>query len=215
MKEQKLSGNTRKMVMTAMLSAVATALMFAEFPIPFLLPSFLKFDFSELPALIASFAIGPVWGAAVCLVKNLVHLSATMTGGVGELCSFLLGAAFVVPAGVIYRFHRTRRGALVGAGVGAVTMAALSLPLNLFVTYPIYAVVFVPGATVQEGLGVILGLYQVFLPFVQSIAQCLLLFNLPFTLAKGLIDALIAFLIYKPLSRFIQGKGGAARQTAA
>src|SRR5699024_6378239 len=85
--------SVRKLVVTALLGAVATVLMFISFGLP-ILPSYLKVDFSEMPALLASFALGPVYGAAVCLIKNLVNISATTTGGVGELCNFLLGVLF-------------------------------------------------------------------------------------------------------------------------
>ena len=94
--------NLRTLTMTAMLAAVSAVLMFFSFSVPFV-PSFLKLDFSELPALIASFALGPVSGVAVCLVKNLINLMFSTTGGVGELSNFFLGTAFVLPAGFIYR----------------------------------------------------------------------------------------------------------------
>ena len=124
----------RNLAVTAMLSAVAFILMFLDFPIPFLIPSFVKMDFSELPALLAAFSLGPVYGVAVCLVKNLIHLTITSTGGAGELCNFLLGACFVFPAGYIYQHMKSRKGALVGALVGAVVMAVLSVPLNLYIS---------------------------------------------------------------------------------
>ena len=86
--------NVRYITVTAMLSAVAFILMFFDFSVPFM-PSFIKMDLSELPALIGAFAMGPVCGTFVCLVKNLLHLTITSTGGVGELTNFILGAAFV------------------------------------------------------------------------------------------------------------------------
>ena len=125
------------LAVTAMLSAIAFGLMFLDFPIPFLIPSFVQMDVSELPALLASFSLGPVYGVAVCLVKNLIHLLITTTGGAGELCNFLLGACFVLPAGIIYRKLKSRRGALLGALIGAVIMALLSIPLNYYISYPI------------------------------------------------------------------------------
>ena len=116
-------GRARAITLTAMLSAVAFVLMFLDFPIPFLIPSFVKMDVSELPALLASFALGPVYGVVVCLVKNLVHfITMTTTGGAGELCNFLLGACFVFPAGIIYQRQKSRKNALVGVLVGAVVM---------------------------------------------------------------------------------------------
>ena len=92
----------RYLTVTAMLSSVAYVLMFIDFPIPFLIPSFIQMDISELPALVGSFAMGPMCGILICLVKNLLHLFITTTGGVGELSNFLLGIAFVLPAGIIY-----------------------------------------------------------------------------------------------------------------
>jgi len=183
---------THKIAVTAMLSAVATILMALDFPIPFLIPTFVKMDFSELPALLAAFSLGPVSGAVVCLVKNLVNLTMSSTNGVGELCNFLLGICFVIPAGLIYRYKKTRAGALIGALVGAVVMALCSVPVNYFISYPFYTV-FMP-------LDVIIGMYQELIPSVDGLMACLVIFNAPFTLLKGLLDMALAFLIYKPLS---------------
>jgi hypothetical protein len=93
--------NVRYLTVTAMLSAVAYILMFLDFSVPFM-PAFIKMDLSELPALIGSFAMGPLCGVVVCLIKNVLHLFITTTGGVGELSNFILGVAFVLPAGKTY-----------------------------------------------------------------------------------------------------------------
>ena len=178
-----LSAKTHKIAVTAILSAVATVLMFISFPIPFLIPPFVKMDFSELPALLAAFSMGPLSGVMVCLVKNLINLLFTTTSGVGELCNFLLGVCFVIPAGWIYKVRRTRSGAL---------LAVLSVPVNYFISYPFYTS-FMP-------LDTIIGMYQELLPSVDGLLACLLIFNMPFTLLKGVLDVALAFLIYKPLS---------------
>lgn len=188
--------NVRKLTMTAMLSAVATVLMFLSFNVP-LMPSFIKLDFSELPALIASFAFGPVCGVTVCLVKNLVNLLFTTTGGVGELSNFLLGACFVLPAGLIYKLHKGRRSALIGSLIGAAAMAVVSVFSNYFVVYPIYTA-FMPMET-------ILGMYRAINPNVQTLWDALIWFNMPFTFVKGLCSVAIAFVIYKPLSPILKG----------
>lgn len=190
--------HVRELAVTAMLSAVAFVLMFLDFPIPFLIPNFVKMDFSELPALLAAFSLGPIYGVVVCLVKNLIHLTITSTVGAGELCNFLLGACFVFPAGVIYQRIKSRKGALLGALVGAVVMAVLSVPLNYYITYPIYTQ-FMP---VEQ----ILGLYQVIRPSVNGLLECLIVFNAPFTLLKGLLTAALCFLVYKPLSGLLHGR---------
>ena len=186
------------LAVAAMLSAIAFGLMFLDFPIPFLIPSFVQMDVSELPALLASFSLGPLYGVAVCLVKNLIHLLITTTGGAGELCNFLLGACFVLPAGLIYQRLKSRKGALLGALIGAVIMGLLSIPLNYYISYPIYAN-FMP-------IDAILNMYQEIRPGVDGLLECLIIFNAPFTLLKGLLCTLLCFLIYKPLSPILHGR---------
>ena len=190
--------DVRKMTVTAMLSAIAFVLMFLDTAVP-IMPSFIKLDLSELPALIATFALGPVCGVIVCLIKNLLHLLITTTGGLGELSNFILGAAFVLPAGLIYQHKKTKKNAIIGAIVGALAMAIISFPSNLFIVYPVYYN-FMPK-------DVIIAAYQALVPFanIDSIAKCLLLFNVPFTFVKGLISAIITILIYQPLRPLLKG----------
>ncbi|SFB37564.1 Riboflavin transporter FmnP [Acetitomaculum ruminis DSM 5522] len=190
------SGKVRKLTMTAMLSALSAVLMFFSFNVP-LMPSFIKMDLSELPALIGAFTMGPISGVAICLVKNLVNLTATTTGGVGELCNFILGACFVLPAGLIYKVKKSKNLAIFGAFAGAVFMAVLSVPINYFVTYPIYTA-FIPMET-------ILAMYQAIYPKVDNLLQALLIFNMPFTFVKGMIDVAITIVTYKYLSPIIKG----------
>ena len=153
------TSTTHKIVVTAMLSAVAFALMFIEVPIPALIPSFVKMDISDLPELLGAFALGPVYGSIICLLKNLLHIliKGTSSGGAGELCNFLLGVFFVVPAGALYQALKPKdtanmtrqevkakglKAAIIGSLVGTIVMAVASVPLNYFVTYPIYAKMF-------------------------------------------------------------------------
>lgn len=136
---QNKTTNIRKLTGTAMLGAVAAVLMYMEFPIP-IMPSFVKLDVSELPALLAAYAYGPVSGIAVCLIKNLIKLPSTSTAAVGELFNFVMGALFVGVAGFVYKRSKTRRSALIGAGLGALIMAVVSVPYNYFIVYPAYVV---------------------------------------------------------------------------
>lgn len=186
----------RKLTGTAMLSAIAYVLMFLDFSVPFM-PSFIKMDLSELPALVGSFAYGPVAGVIICLIKNVLHLFITTTGGVGELSNFLLGASFVLVAGGVYRFKKTRTGALIGSVLGAVLMGLFSIVSNYFLVYPIYYN-FMPKEA-------ILSAYQLIFSGVHNILECLIVFNAPFTCIKGLISVVITFLIYKRLSPILKG----------
>ena len=190
--------DVRRMTMTAMLAAVATVLMFISFSVP-LMPSFIKLDFSELPALIAAFAFGPVSGAAVCLIKNLVNVLFTTTGGVGELSNFVLGATFVFTAGTVYQLKKNRVGALIGSVAGAAAMAVVGVFSNYYIVYPVY--------TAMMPMEVILNMYRTINPAVESLWDALIWFNLPFTFIKGLCSTAMAFVIYKPLSPVLKGIG--------
>lgn len=185
-----------KMTMTAMLSAIAFVLMFLEFSVP-VMPSFIKMDLSELPALIGAFAMGPVSGVMICLIKNLLHLFMTTTGGVGEFSNFILGACFVLPAGMIYQKWKSKKSAVAGALTGALLMAVVSIFSNYFIVYPVYYN-FMP----EE---VVLGAYQMILPGVKNILESLIVFNAPFTFVKGLFSVAVTLAIYKPLSPFLKG----------
>lgn len=193
----KNSSNTRKICVTAIMAALATALMFLEIAVPFM-PDFIKLDFSDLPALITSFAFGPLWGVAVCLVKNLVKLMNTYSAGVGELANFILSGVFVFIAGTVYKNNKNKKSALIGAIIGAVAMAVISFPSNYFVVYPVYEN-FMPAEA-------ILGAYKIIYPGTKSLAQALLIFNVPFTFLKGIINAVITFIIYKKISPLLKGK---------
>ena len=182
--------NVRKLTITAMLAAVSSVLMFFSFNVP-LMPSFIKMDFSELPALFASITLGPVSGVVVCLVKNLVNLFFSTTGGVGELSNFILGAFFVLPVGILCRKNKSYKNAIIGSLIGAVIMAAFSVVSNYFVIYPVYYN-FLPEEAV-------LGMYQAINPGIHSVLDALIIFNMPFTFIKGLCSAIIAILLYRPM----------------
>ena len=196
---QNSTSKVRILTGTAMLGAVAAVLMYLEFPIP-IMPAFVKLDVSELPALIASFAYGPVSGILVCLIKNLIKLPSTSTAAVGELFIFVMGALFVGVAGLIYKRNKTRKGAIVGALLGALVMAVVSVPYNYFIVYPAYVVMY------HLPLDAIIGMYQAINPNVNGLLACLLVFNLPFTFVKGALDAVLCFLVYKPLSPILHGR---------
>lgn len=190
------TSKVRTITMTAMFGAIAFILMNFDFKVPFM-PSFISMDVSELPALIGAFSLGPVSGAVVCLIKNLLHLMRTSTGGVGELSNFILGAMFVVPAGLIYSKMKTKKGAIIGCLVGAVVMAIGSVFTNYFMVYPIYTN-FMP-------MEAIIAAYQAINPKVNNLMECLIVFNMPFTFVKGMLSVVITLLVYKRLSPIIKG----------
>ena len=190
---------THRIAVAALLAAVAAVLQFVEFSIP-VMPAFIKLDISDLPALLGTFSLGPVYGVAIQLVKNLLHLPFGSSACVGELSNFLLGATFAFIAGIVYKKHKNRGGALWGSVAGAAAMAVISIPINYFIVYPAYVVLY--GLPLEA----IVGMYQEILgtvaqvPTSNALLNCLMVFNVPFTLCKGLLDVALCFLIYKPLS---------------
>ena len=190
--------SARYLVAAAMLSAVAVVLQYIEVSIP-IMPAFIKLDLSDLPSLIGCFAMGPLWGVAIAGIKNLIHVLVSQSGGIGELANFLLNAAFVLTAGLIYSRNRTKKGALIGSLTGAVVMALISVPVNYFIVYPFYTA-FMP-------MDAIIKAYQVIYPGIQdgNLLQCLLIFNLPFTFVKAMLSVVIVMLIYKRISPLIRG----------
>lgn len=161
------------------------------------MPTFIKFDFSDLPALIGSFAMGPVCGIIIELLKNLFHALVSQSFGVGEISNFILGAVFVGVAGLVYKFNKTKKGAVIASFAGAIVMALVSLPSNIYFVYPVYYN-FMPKATILQA-------YQAIIPSMKSIEQSILVFNVPFTFVKGMIDVIITFLIYKHISPLLKG----------
>ncbi|MDR0903915.1 MAG: ECF transporter S component [Ruminococcus sp.] len=199
--------SVRGLTVTAVLAALASVLQLINFPVP-LMPGFIKLDFSELPALLAAFALGPVAGVTVCFIKNVVDLMFSGLGdtlGIGPLSNFILGASFVFTAGIIYRFHRSRKGAVVAALIGAVVMAAISLPSNLWLVYPIYEVAIIPREAIISSYNAI---YEpITSKKLDNLFECILIFNVPFTFIKAMISVIITMFIYKPLSPLLKGVG--------
>ena len=191
--------DVRRLVFTALLGALAVVLMkFLSFPLPFI-PSFITFDFSDVPALLASLTMGPVSGAAVCLIKNLMGLLfGSMTGGGGELSTFILSCLLVVPAGIIAKkTTHTIKHVVLACLVGAAAMALVGIFTNYFIVYPLY--------TALMPMEVIISMYQAIWSGADSLLKCLVVFNMPFTLAKGLIAVLISVPLYRKLRPVFNG----------
>ena len=129
---------THNLTVAAMLSAVAFILMFLEIPLPMLIPSFVKMDFSDLPALLGAFALGPVNGVVISLMKHLLHIiiKGNTTAFVGELRTILIRRVFSAVAGFVYTRHKSRKPAILGALAGAAVMAVFSGPAYYFISYP-------------------------------------------------------------------------------
>ncbi|MDD3360808.1 MAG: ECF transporter S component [Hespellia sp.] len=192
---EKAKVKIQAIVQVGMLAAIATVLMLFEIPLPFA-PSFYEIDFSEVPVLIGCFVMGPVAGAMIELVKILLNfiINGTITAGVGELANFLVGCSLCVPAGIIYRKTRTRKGALIGMITGTFVMTAVGCFLNAYLLLPTYAKAFEMPIDALVGMGTAVN------PSIDSLMTFVIFAVAPFNLLKGFLVSLIVFLIYKKIS---------------
>ena len=176
-----------------MLSAIALALMWLEIPLP-LFPAFLRIDFSDVPALIGGFAMGPVAALVIELIKNGLHfvLKNDGTGGIGNLANFIVGAALVVPAAWYYVKHKNRKGAYIGMSFGVVSMIIAAVLMNWYVLIPLYGKLM--------GLEAVWGMAQEANKNIVDIKSYIVMAIVPFNFIKALITCLIAAFAYKKLS---------------
>lgn len=195
--------NARTIAQIGMLGAVALVLMLFEIPLPFA-PSFYKIDFSEVPILIGSFAMGPVAGVLIELVKILLKLLTigSTTAGVGDVANFLIGISFCLPAAFIYRKMHSKKGAIIGMAAGTIFMTLVGCFLNAYVLLLTYAKAFqMPiDALVAMGTAVNGHITSLFTFVAFAVA--------PFNLLKGVLVSLVVALIYKKISPILKQSRG-------
>lgn len=188
--------STQGIVKISILSVLAFLIMLVEIPV-FFFPGFLKIDLSDLSPLIGGFAIGPVAGVIIELIKNLLHfVTKSDTGGVGELANFLIGTALILPAAFIYKKNRTKKGALIGIIIGIVMMCGVGALTNYYILLPFYGK-FMP-------MDQIVALGSAANPAIKDIKTLILYGIVPFNLFKGVILGILTSILYKRLSPIIK-----------
>lgn len=185
---------TKKLVMAALLGALAAILMVLDFNVP-LAPGFIKFDFSDFPVLIGGFVFGPATGVVIAFLKIVLNLlfKPTSTMFVGEASNFLLSVCYMGVACLYYRNHRTKKGAAVGMLLATVATSVLAIFSNILVMFPMYAKLF--GMSMQQ----IVGMVSAVNPFVKDITTMVLASLVPFNLFKYGVISIITFVSYKKI----------------
>lgn len=189
--------SARTMTVISLLAAMSFILALFEFPVPFS-PSFAKMDLSDFPALIGAMTMGPWVGVLVELVKNLLGLFSTSTGGVGELANFLMGGAMVYLAGTIY--YKNHRPAWLGCLAGSVGMAIMAAVTNYFILLPMFENFMLP-------LDALIASFAEFIPFIHTKLDVVLLNAIPFNLLKGLGISIVTLAVFPKLTPVLRGKG--------
>ena len=187
--------NLRRMTLAAVMGAVAFVLIFINFGVPFLSPV-AEFDLSALPELIGGFILGPVGAVMIIVVKLALKLAIQGTESMftGEIQNFLLSAAYVLPAVLYYRRHRTKKGAAVGLAIGAVVSVIVAVFTNLYIIFPFYIKLY--GMN-WDG---IVAMFSAVNPWIRDIPTMVAFSVVPFNLISRTITAVLAFITYKKLS---------------
>lgn len=195
------SNKTRKLVEIGMLGAIATVLMLFEFPLPFIAPPFYELDFSEVPVLVGAFALGPMAGATIELIKILINLliNGTATAFVGEIGNYLLGCSFIIPAALIYKKRKTKRNALIAMVIGTIATTVFGCFLNAYVLLPTYATAF--GMPIDA----IVGMGSAINANINDVMTFVIIAVAPFNIIKGVVVSVITLLIYKHISPILKG----------
>lgn len=177
------------------LSALATILMLFEFPLP-IAPSFYELDFSEVPVLIGSFSLGPIAGILIEFIKILINLliNGTDTFFVGELANFLMGCSFVLPAAFFYKYKKTLKRALIGMGIGTLSLVVIGALCNYFLMIPAY--VYLAGYPMDA----VIGMGTAVNPAIKDLLSLILIAVVPFNLIKGVLCSALTTLLYKRVS---------------
>lgn len=187
--------STRELTTVAILGALASILFMLEIVVFPAVP-FYKLDFSNLPVLLGTFALGPVPGLLILALKALLGLLHSSSGGVGELADFLMGAAMLLPAGCIYKRHKSRGAALLGMVAGTVCAVVAAMLANYFILLPFYGV--------SEEM--LVGMGSKLFASVNSTTAFVLYVTGAFNLIKFSLISLLGYLLYKPLSPILHGR---------
>ncbi|RIP34284.1 ECF transporter S component [Staphylococcus gallinarum] len=172
---------TKRLITISMLSAVAFILMFIKFPLPFL-PPYLTLDFSDVPALLATFTLGPIAGIIVEIIKNLLNFLFNIGDPIGPLANFLAATSFILTAFYIAKNKNNAKSILTGLTAATLVMTLVLSILNYFVLLPLY--------------GMIMNLSDVF----GNLKIIIVSGVIPFNIIKGIVISIIFILLYKRLN---------------
>lgn len=193
----------KKIAKIAIFAAMSFVLYLVNIPMPFLFPSFLEINLSDVPALIGGFSLGPVAGAIIVLTKILIKLPFSHTMCVGEFSDMLHGMAFVLTASLFYKKHRTKKGAVLSLLFGSSASTLTAILCNLFIMIPLYLKAM--GFSLEQivslcppAFGVTADNFYVYYTFGAV---------LPFNVLRCLLASVITFLLYKSLSGLINKIG--------
>lgn len=167
-----------KMAIMGLLVAISIVLV-ALIHFPFPPAPFLEYDPADIPIFIGTFLLGPVPGVVLTVLVSLMQglTVSAGSGPIGILMHVLATGSFAIVAGCIYKHNKSRKSAVMALAAGVLVQVLVMVVCNLIFT-PIFM-----GSPLKEVMGMLV-------PVI-----------LPFNLMKGGINAMVTYLIYKPVSR--------------
>lgn len=189
---------TSMIVKTAIFAALSFVFyMFPKITLP-IFPVFLELNFSDIPALIGGFVLGPATGVIIVAVKVVLKLPFSTTSGIGELADLIIGIAFVLPAAFMYKQKKSLVRAIAGLLAGAFASTLAAILANIIIIVPFYVNVAFGG-----NMAIIVDMCKAFIPSVTQQNFYLpysLYIILPFNIIRCLFAGLLTFLLYKRIS---------------
>lgn len=197
---KKSISTTRRLVFVAILGAISFVLMLINFSVPFA-PGFMKFDVADLPSLFAGFFMGPLAGFLVIVIKLLLKIviQGTETAFVGEFSNLVASTVFMLVAALIYKFNKTKKGAVIGMLVSTLCASAMSIFLNAFIMFPLYSRLYGMPLEAIVGMGTAIN------PRITNLTTMMVFSVFPFNLFKHAVTSLVTFLIYKRVGNVLRG----------
>ena len=193
----------KQMSVIAIFSALSVILYyFGKFNLPFF-PSWLDIQFSDVPALLTSFMYGPFSGVLVIIVRFFCKLPGTSTVGVGEFADALIGVTLCIVAGIIYKKHRTLKGAICAMAIGMLSATLMATIANWLILIPAYKeIAKFPQAALTGTMDTILG-GQGIVTDSNFMVYYLFIGVIPFNLFRYTLVFVITLLLYKRLKMLI------------
>ncbi|RDY25291.1 ECF transporter S component [Romboutsia weinsteinii] len=189
--------STQVLVKVAILSAIAYILMFISMPIPGVFPDFLKIDISDIPGIFGGMALGPVAGFVIIAIKNCLQaITASFTGGIGELANTIIGGTYVFILCYSYKKRSDIKGVLVGFLLGTIGMTIMGAVMNYFVMMPLYGKMM--------GLDAIIGMGSAINPKINDLLSFVIWMIVPFNIIKAIIMSLVTLPLYKKMGKLIK-----------
>ena len=172
--------STRKLVTLALFTALTYLVSLVSFPI-FPAAPYLKLDFGNVFILLSGFLFGPIEGIIVCLLKEVLSLINSSSGGVGEVANFIMTSSYILVPSLLYRYRKGLKAVLLSLAAACIVGTVVATITNRFIIFPLYMGKAAPAV-------------------FESVFWFVIGFNLIKTAAIGFLT----FLLYKRLSGILK-----------